>query len=157
MEYVMVPVPEEFVAQVTQYLHWNTGSLPPDFWPPDAIARMLARFDDEASRFVMYVAHSAEDVVINSVSDVAAATGCSEREVLGLIAELNDAVRTSCGLPFAIATAVREGSTETGPKSWTVNMPGDIAKLILNAADGKDRNANDDPLRNDPQRDEHVK
>lgn len=147
MEYVMVPVPEEFVAQVTQYLHWNTGSLPPDFWPPDAIARMLEQLDDEASRFLMHVAHSAHDVVVLSVPDAAAATRCSEREVLGLIVELNDAVRVSCGLPFAIATAVREGEPASGPQSWTVNMPGDIAKALVEAAEANERVANGNQLR----------
>lgn len=134
MEYVMVPVPEEFVAQVTQYLHWNTGSLPPDAWPPDAIARLLGDLDEAARRVLLYVAKSAEEVVVVSVHDAAETAGCSDRELLGLIVELNDAVRLSCGLPFAMATSVREGASGTGPQTWAVNMPGDIAKLLLDAA-----------------------
>jgi hypothetical protein len=137
MEYVMVPVPEEFVAEVTQYLQWNTGTPPPDFWPDDAIARFVEGLDESARAVLLHAARGSDGVVVMPVTDVAEATGCTPREVVGLVVELNEAARNAGGPPFIMATTLLHGEAAGGPEAWSVNMPGAVAKLVLDATGGR--------------------
>ena len=139
MEYVMVPVPQEFVAEVTQWLQWNTGTLPPDAWDDDAIVRFVENLDERARAVLLHVARGSDQVVVMPVTDVAAETGCTPREVIGLVVELNEAARNSGGPGFILATTLLHGQTAAGPESWSVNMPGAVAALLLDATDsGRD-------------------
>ena len=134
MEYVMVPVPSELVAEVQQFLQWNTGKLPPDFWGRAEIVEFLNGLDAKALKLVLHAGVAADEVVVLSIHDAAEAAGCSDREVLGLMVELNDAVRAQGGPPFFLATALRHGATGGGPQAWTLNMPGAVAEVVLAAA-----------------------
>ncbi len=133
MEYVMVPVPEEFVAEVTQYLQWNTGSIPPDLWDEEGIVRFVDGLDEQARTLLLHAATCASEIVVLPVHDAAVVAGCTDREVVGLVVELNEAVRAVGGPPFVIATALLHEATPTGPDSWSVNMPSPIAELVLDA------------------------
>jgi hypothetical protein len=134
MEYVMVPVPEEHVAEVAQYLQWSTAKLPSDVWDPDAISSFLQGLDQQARLLLLRAAECAEEVTVLTIPDAAEAAGCSEREILGLMMELNARIGAAGGPPFALATAVIDGTTEIGPRAWTLNMPGAVAELFLDAA-----------------------
>jgi hypothetical protein len=130
MEHVMVPVPEEHLAEVKQYLQWNTASVPMGSWDTDAAAHFVTSLDELAARVLMHAAAAADEVVVLTIPDAAAAAGCTEREILGLVVELNAAARAASGPPFILATALVHGTTETGPQGWTLNMPGDVARLF---------------------------
>jgi len=137
MEYVMVPVPEELTARVDQYLRWNVGSLPPDFWPQDAIGVFLDSLDEQARSLLLSVSEAADQVVVLTVHAAAEATGCSDREALGIMMELNDAARIAGGTPFILATAVVDGTTDTGPSAWSINTTGELGRLFLDASSRK--------------------
>ena len=134
MEYVMVPVPEELTTQVDQYLRWNVGDLPPDFWPQDAIRGFVDSLDEQARTLLLHVAVAAEQVVPVSVRATAEATGCSVREALGIMMELNDAARGAGGPVFILATTLIDGATESGPDAWNFNTNGDLGRLFLDAS-----------------------
>ncbi len=135
MEYVMVPVPEEYVAEVAQYLQWNTGEVPPDLWELDSVIRFLDGLDEQARTLLLHAAKCADDIVVLPVTEAAKVLGRSERETLGTLIELNDAARVAGGPLFVLATAVLHETTETGPKAWSVNMPGPLARLLVEASE----------------------
>ena len=136
MTYVMVPVPEELVAEVKQFLRWGlAGPLLGDL-DDDGAARFFASLDDEAAKFLLVVADAALESRVLPVAAAAAATGCSEREALGLMAELNTAVQYFGTLPLGLVSRERaegsEGSEEEPPYRFTMRT--DVAATVLHAS-----------------------
>lgn len=134
MEYVMVPVPQEHAAAVAQFLQWGIVKFPPGPWDRETTERFLAGLDDRPRAVLLAVAQAAVDGDVIPIGRAAEAGGCSEHEVLGVMMELNDAVSAAGGPTFFLATAVIEGSTETGLPSWSLNMLSDIARPFVEAA-----------------------
>jgi hypothetical protein len=136
MTYVMVPVPDDMVAEVRQFLRWGlAGPLLGDL-DDDAAARFFASLDDEARRFLLVVADAALDSRVLPVAAAAAATGCSEREALGLMAELNTEVQHFGKLPLGLVSRelgeASEGSEDEPPYLFT--MRADVAAIVVNAS-----------------------
>ena len=130
----MVPVPEEHLAEVLAYLRWGFSGMPSEGWDLDAIAQLLRDARRAGRRLLLHTADAAERGVILTIADAATAAGCSEREVLGMLIELNEAVRSAGGPLIVLATAMLHDTTETGPNVWSINMPRDVALFMLNAA-----------------------
>jgi len=136
MTYVMVPVPEELVPEVKQFLRWNVVGPMMGTLDIDGTARFLESLDDEARRFLLVVAEAATDTRVLTVGDAAVETGCSEREALGLMAELNTAVQFFGTLPLGLVSRDRPedaGGPDEEPR-YTFNMRADIAELVLRAS-----------------------
>jgi hypothetical protein len=134
MQYIMVPVPEEHAAAVAHYLQWNVGQVGYDGWEPDEVVAFLRALPDASRALLLKVAAAADEVVTLSVIEGAQVAGCSEYEVLGLMMELNEAIGLAGGPPFSVATEVRPDATESGPRSWTLKMPGSVATMFLDGA-----------------------
>ncbi len=149
MEYVQVPIPEEHVAGVLQfvqtlrYAHFSAQTLSPGEWDQTAMARLLRDLDGRARTLLLRAADVAaaaekaragDDVEVLTIRNAARELGCTEREVLGLIVELNDVVRRDAGPPFALVTGDVDGSPGMGAFSWPITMAGDTARFLLAAA-----------------------
>ena len=128
MEYVMVPVPEELVGQVTRYLNLNLRG-----WfavEPQALEQFVSELEDRELRFVTLVAEALESTEGMTVAAASAAIGCSEREVLGLVVQLNGAIQRAGG-PALTFAPVREETTDG--TVWHLTLIGDAAALFLRA------------------------
>jgi hypothetical protein len=131
-----VPVPDDLVPEVKQFLRWNVpgpllGSL-----DDDGAARFFASLDDEARRFLLVVADAALESRVLPVGAAAAAAGCSEREALGLMAELNTSVQYFGALPLGLVSR-DEGERPEGSEGeppYTFTMRADVAATVLHAS-----------------------
>jgi hypothetical protein len=136
-EHVMIPVPEEHVSKVHAYLTWRAPKVAPDDWDRDAVVRQLDQLDPLAREFLVAAAADSYEVDFVSVPDAARRHGVSEREILGLIIELNHVLRVTGGPLFSFVTVQIPDEPDEGPRSWSVNMAGDVARFVLIAA-GRD-------------------
>jgi hypothetical protein len=133
-EYVMVPVPEDLVPRVEQFLQWNVTQVggPALPWGEDEYVRFLTSLDQPCRALLVAVAQAAHAALPFSLRDASVAAACSEREVLGIVVELNDSVRRGGGPPFVMLTTADE--SDGSSQDWPINMPDSIAVMILTAA-----------------------
>ncbi len=136
MEYVLVPVPEEIVPEVKQYLRWNASGPGLGQLDPDGAARFVASLDDRERRFLVVLADAAVESRVLTVADAAAKAGCNELEALGMMLRLNTSVQFYGTLPLGLVARDEVEMPEgwEGEPEYTFNMRGDIAALILNGA-----------------------
>jgi hypothetical protein len=133
MEYVMVPVPEEHVGDVENFLRVRTAKAMETGLDQEAAARLLHELDEHARRVLLDTASAAEEGVVRTIGDAAKAAGCTEREVLGLLVELNSTVASAGGPPLTVIPVLRTNSA-TRPLTIAPN----IAQLFLAAERGAD-------------------
>jgi hypothetical protein len=126
MEYVMVPVPEEHVAEVEKFLQLNTMKTASKVLDHDTAARLLGGLEEHARAFLLQAAEAADERVAFTVGDAAEAAGCTEREVLGLTVELNNAF-SDAGGPQLTVVPMLHGARQ-------LIMARDVAELFLAAA-----------------------
>jgi hypothetical protein len=87
MEYVMVPVPEELVAQVKDYMSWQLNA-PKVAENPEAVRHVLDAADPKLQTMVRYVAEVTADDGVPTLTDIGAAADMTPREVMGCIGDL---------------------------------------------------------------------
>jgi hypothetical protein len=138
MEFVMVPVPEELVHGVAQYLQWKAWTATTGVWDESAVTRLLGDLDEPARALLVHAAESAQETLVLTVRDAAQAAGCSEREVLGITVELNETVRLLGGPPFVLAPSLLDAQSETRPRAWKLDLGDDMARLVRAAAERRD-------------------
>src|SRR4051794_1628398 len=136
MAYVMVPVPDELVPEVKQFLRWNVAGPLLGELDDAAAARFFATLDDAARRFLLVGADAALEARGLPGAAAAPPPGCSERETLGLMAELNTSVQYFGTLPLGLVSRdqgeVAEG--HEGEPPYTYTMRADVAAIVLNAS-----------------------
>ena len=130
----MIPVPEEHVSKVQAYLKWGAARVVPDDWDRETPAHRLDQLDPLAREFLVAAAEDAYELDFVSVPDAASRHGVSEREILGLTIELNHMLGVTGGPLFSVMPVPDPGQPDEGPRSWSVNMAGDVARFILIAA-----------------------
>jgi hypothetical protein len=134
MEYVMVPVPEEHLAEVNQFLKWGLVTLPTiEGWDQDAIARFLGELEEPSRSFLLLVAKASAEFTVLTIQDAGEASGRSVHEVLGMVVTLNEAIRAAGGPPIALAIDAQVDSPELGPSGWSLNMVAEVAAAFLDA------------------------
>jgi hypothetical protein len=134
-EYVLVPVPEEAVAEVEQFLRW--GGTKPRLAPPwnaDTIGTLLDAVDEPTRALVVGVA---TDLVardhVTRVHEAAARLGFSDRETLGLVIELNELVKQLIE-EQNVAVWPRRGPAEEEDsekiRNWVIGITDEAAEHI---------------------------
>lgn len=83
----MVPVPEELVAQVKDYMAWQV-TAPKVAENPEAVRDVLDAADPKLRTMVRYVAEVTVDDGVPTLTDIAAAADMTPREVMGCIGDL---------------------------------------------------------------------
>jgi hypothetical protein len=133
MDYVMVPVPEEFVAEVEQYVR-VTSAKRQGTLDPQVAQRLLSSFDAPTRTLLLSAAAAAAEGSGFALRDAAAAAGCTEHEVLGRSVVINNAVVAEGGPPFTVVPMLKGVST-TGP----LVMERELGRIFLAAARALDR------------------
>jgi hypothetical protein len=88
----MVPVPEELVEQVQQYLAWGAEhqqALAKPSWDKPAIEQLYRLADPAGRRLLASVAAAVCNGGQVTVAEAARTVGVNEREIVGLCVELN--------------------------------------------------------------------
>jgi hypothetical protein len=90
MPYVMVPVPEEHVQDVMQFVvrMANQATLEP--WTQEALSQLFEEIDEPARALLSAVAKGVIGGQPLNEADAAAVVGMTWREVSGMVRELND-------------------------------------------------------------------
>ncbi|MFT5201556.1 MAG: hypothetical protein ACI9C1_000932 [Candidatus Aldehydirespiratoraceae bacterium] len=134
MPYVMVPVPEEHVEEVMQFMLKALARANQGEWDQDAVTRVFGDVDELSKTLLAHVARStlAENEVFEA--DAAAAVQLSLRETAAIVRELNEAAREE-NLPAMI---FRRPSLEVMPNGRTIEKTAivieeGIAPMILEA------------------------
>lgn len=108
MPYVMVPVPEEHVEAVMQFVlrAITRASLEP--WDPESIAEVYLELDEVSRSLLAFVARAAADGRELDVLEGARQIQMTPREVTGILNELNALTRESNRPPLLTARTVQD-------------------------------------------------
>ena len=133
----MVPVPEEYVAAVEQFLNWGRRTQDPDPWTTDQMEALFAAIDAPSRLMLDTIAAELHRDRVAGVGEVAAVVGCSARELLGLVMDVNDTVRRSIeGQQFVVWP--RQGSLEDGGgpgiDRWLLSMADETGAVVRGLA-----------------------
>jgi hypothetical protein len=134
MPYVMVPVPEDQVQEVMQFVVRLMSQASVEPWTEETIAQVFEEIDELGRAFLSTVAKAAVDGKTLSEGDVAAIIAMNWREAMGILRELNDLAQAA-GHPQLVARRV---VTETLPNGRTrevrvLAMSEDIARMVHEA------------------------
>jgi hypothetical protein len=132
VDYVMVPVPQDLVERVQQYVTWRvSGGVAAD-WTEDAVAELYRQLDDASRAVVWTVAQGVVDDEPITVARAAEAAGTTNREALGIVLELVQRFRGLGGVTFPLLVLdVAEGVDDD---QRVIAMPKDGARVTLAAA-----------------------
>jgi hypothetical protein len=132
VDYVMVPVPQDLVERVQQYVNWRvSGGVAAD-WTEDAVAELYRQLDDASRAVVWTVAQGVVDDEPITVARAAEAAGTTNREALGIVFELVQRFRGLGGVTFPLLVLdVAEGVDDD---QRVIAMPKDGARVTLAAA-----------------------
>jgi len=128
----MVPVPQDLVERVLQYIDWRvSGGVAAD-WTEDAVAELYRQLDDASRAVVRTIAQGVVDDEPITVARAAEAGGTTNREALGIVLELVQRFRGLGGVTFPLLVLdVGEG---VGDDQRVIVMPRDGARVALAAA-----------------------
>jgi hypothetical protein len=143
VEYVMVPVPEEFAGKVQTYVTWKDAQAsaePPAGEGPGVedhgeAARVFARLDASSRALVEVIAAAALERERLGLPEAAMRAGLATRESVGILLELNT-VLASEGAP-TIAIGGGDADVAAGGFTWdsyTLAMAEGIAAPLLELA-----------------------
>jgi len=90
MPYVMVPVPEEHVEDVMQFVLRSVARASLESWDAPAIQAVWNELDEISKSLLSAVARSTLGGSALSLSDAGSAIQHSAREAVGVVRELND-------------------------------------------------------------------
>ena len=148
----MVPVPEELAPKVLRYISWRDNPLieklgtadgddePASGGAPtaeadrggDPIARVFARLDGQSRTLLAVAATGALERQKLTVTETAQRAGLGERELIGIVTEVNNLVAAEGGPPITVLVTGMEGAEEAA-FTWqmrVVNMPEPVARAI---------------------------
>jgi hypothetical protein len=133
MEYVMVPVPEEHVAEVQKFIAKSIVAPVQDGSDPGAVTRLIGDLDERTRAVLLFTAKAADEGLDVTVQGASEAIGCSEHEVLGLCTELNVAVADAGGPGLTLVPVLDAGPVATA-RPWPLIMNRDVARLLRSVA-----------------------
>ncbi len=123
MPYVMVPVPEEHVQDVMQFVVRMASQATLEPWTQDEVAQLFDEIDEPARALLSAVAKGVIGGNPLNEADAAAIIGMTWREVTGMVRELNE------------AAASRSHPALVGRRSVTTTLPNgrtrDVRALII--------------------------
>lgn len=131
MGYVMVPVPEEHVEEIMQYLLRVMTKASQQDWDAESVAALFAEADEFSKALLGAVARAVRSETELFEDDAASAVQLSQREMSAIVRELNDIARDE-NRPTLIG---RRPINETLPNGrmrerMTIIMEPDIAELV---------------------------
>jgi hypothetical protein len=134
MPYVMVPVPEEHVQDVMQFVLREVARASLEPWDGDAVSTLFHDVDEEGRSLLAYAARAVVSGKELSEADAAALLQLRPREMAGLVRDINERA-AQANRPSIVFTRV---ATETLPNGRTVDkrvlsMSDELAPLVRDA------------------------
>jgi hypothetical protein len=134
MQYVMVPVPEEHVQDVMQFILREVARASLEPWNDEAISKLFHEVDEESRSLLAYVARAATSGKVISEADAADLMQLRVREMAGVVRDLNE--RASKGNRPNLVSI--RNISETLPNGRTVDkrvltMSDELAPLVSRA------------------------
>jgi hypothetical protein len=134
MPYVMVPVPEEHVQDVMQFILREVARASLEPWDEGSVSELFHEVDEACRSLLAYTARASmggTDITEPQAADV---MQLRQREVVGLVRELNERA-TKASRPVLIVTRT---VTETLPNGRTadkrvLSMSDEVAPLVRDA------------------------
>jgi hypothetical protein len=132
VEYVMVPVPEEFTDEVARYLQWAVNAAGQPRLDLDKTSQGLLALDEPCRALLVFVAESVLRGDAAAIPQVQSMLGCSEREALGTLLTVNHAMHIA-GAPVALVPMKVPGATGKGFSEQIIAMSKDAARAVVDA------------------------
>jgi hypothetical protein len=134
MPYVMVPVPEEHVQDVMQFVLREMAKAALEPWDEDSISVLFHEVDEASRSLLAYVARASLSGTDISEVEAADKMQLRQREVAGILRDLNDRAAKASRPPLMGARTV----TETLPNGRIVEkrvlwISDDLAPIVRNA------------------------
>jgi hypothetical protein len=134
MPYVMVPVPEEHVEDVMQFVLRAVARASIELWDGDSVAAMWAEIDEETRSLLAFVARAAAEGRELEVLEAARQIQMTPREVTGILNELNVLTRDSNRPTLVVARNVPERQPNGRTREKRVlGMDAEVADLVRDA------------------------
>jgi len=131
MEYVMVPVPDEFVVDVMQYVARLVARASVVPWTKEAIEEFFDDLDETSKALLSFVARhivAGKDVGYDEATE---ALELSQREIRAITAEINVAAQRNKYAPLVAAretTVVLRNGRQV--QRWLYTMDDSVARMI---------------------------
>ena len=134
MPYVMVPVPEEHVADVMQFILREVARASLEPWDEESLSALFHEVDEESRSLLAYAARATVGGKELSEADAADLMQLRQREMAGIMRELNERAAKANRPSLVSARTV----TETLPNGRTVEkrvlwMSDELAPLVRDA------------------------
>ena len=126
--HVMVPVPQEHVEAVQEYLRWQAGPRPISVPHAEAITAACQDLDDASWDLLDIVHRALVDKDFLSTGEVAEQLGVSHREVMGTIVEINERARLAGGPPIMLLRDATEERRHLGER--IINMTRETGEVL---------------------------
>jgi hypothetical protein len=131
MPYVMVPVPEEHVQDVMQFVLREVAKASQEPWDEASVSELFHDVDEESRSLLAYVARATMSGKEISEADAADLMQLRQREMAGIMRELNERA-SKANRPVLVSARTL---TETLPSGRTVEkrvlwMNEDLAALL---------------------------
>lgn len=134
MPYVMVPVPEEYVEEVMQFVLKAVARASVDPWGAESITELFTEVDELSRTLLSLIARGTGSGKELTEVDLAVMIQLSGRETIGIMRELNIMARDSNHpnliIPRMISEALPNGRTM---QKRVLTMADDIAQLVRDA------------------------
>ena len=105
MPYVMVPVPEEHVQEVMQFILREVARASLELWDDESISELFHEVDEAGRSLLAYAARAAMSGTDISEAQAADMMQLRQREVAGIMRELNERA-TKSNHPTLVSTRV---------------------------------------------------
>jgi hypothetical protein len=134
MPYVMVPVPEEHVQDVMQFVLREVAKASLEPWDEGSVAELFSDVDEESRSLLAYAARASISGKEISEAEAADLIQLRQREMAGIMRELNERA-AKANRPTLVTTRT---VTETLPNGRTAErrvlwMSEDLASLVHTA------------------------
>jgi hypothetical protein len=131
MPYVMVPVPEEHVQDVMQFILREVTRASLDAWDDESVSALFHEVDEESRSLLAYAARAAMNGKEISEADAADLMQLRPREMAGIMRDLNERATKSNRPPLVTVRTV----SETLPNGRTTDkrvlvMSDEVAPLV---------------------------
>lgn len=146
MSYVMVPVPEDRVQDVMQFVVRLVNQDALEEWDEESIAQMFEDVDEPSRALLSTVAQAVQEGDSRPVEDAAAIVELSPRELMGILREVNE-MAMERSRPALLAQRMVSETLPNGRKRnvRVLSMTEELAPLVA-AADRAHLLAEGDPL-----------
>jgi hypothetical protein len=134
MPYVMVPVPEEHVQDVMQFILREVAKASLEPWDDESVSELFHEVDEASRSLLAYVARASMGGTEITEAQAADMMQLRQREVIGIVRELNERA-SKANRPTLVATRIVNETLPNGRTSekrvlW---MGDEVAPLVRNA------------------------